>query len=129
MRLTNGDVRKAPREQLPFVEVDGEGNPGLERDHQQLEGGAPRSSTRTSTPRQRAVALAFKSMLEEDLYFGLLFMRWACDDGWAVFEPSLRDMLGKMGGAVAHARHGREERAQVHDGANEDAGNGAKTAV
>lgn len=56
---------------------------------------------------QRAVALAFKSMLEEHLYFGVLYMRWACDDGWAVFEPSLRGMLGTMGvpsllrGAVA----------------------------
>ena len=43
------------------------------------------------------MALAFKSMLEEHLYFGVLFMRWASDEGWTVFEPSLREMLGKMG--------------------------------
>ena len=46
---------------------------------------------------QRAVAVAFRSMLEEHLYFGLLTMRWATDDGWTVFEPTLREMLGNMG--------------------------------
>jgi len=43
------------------------------------------------------VALAFKSMLEEHLYFGILYMRWVTDEGWAVFEPSLRAMLGTYG--------------------------------
>jgi len=73
-----GDVRKAPRTQLPFVDIDGKVIPDLDAG-------------------QRAVALAFKSMLEEHLYFGILFMRWATDDGWTVFEPSLREMLGRMG--------------------------------
>ena len=48
-------------------------------------------------PRQRAIGTAFRTMLEEHLYFGLLYMRWATDDGWTVFEPALRDMLGRMG--------------------------------
>ena len=36
-------------------------------------------------------------MLEEYLYFGVLYMRWTADDGWNVFEPVLREMLGNMG--------------------------------
>jgi glutathione S-transferase len=36
-------------------------------------------------------------MLEEHLYFCVLHMRWGADDGWAVFEPTLKEMLGAMG--------------------------------
>jgi len=92
-----GDVRKAPRTQLPFVDIDGKVIPDSTAIIDYLE------STRTEKLdahldfRESAIALAFKSMLEEHLYFGLLFMRWATDDGWTVFEPSLREMLGKMG--------------------------------
>jgi glutathione S-transferase len=92
-----GDVRKAPRGQLPLVDLDGKVMPDSTAILDRIE------STRTDKldahldARENAVALAFKSMLEEHLYFGLLFMRWATDDGWTVFEPSLREMLGKMG--------------------------------
>jgi hypothetical protein len=47
--------------------------------------------------RQRAIGTADRSMHEEHLYFGILHMRWATDDGWAVFEPALCEMLGRMG--------------------------------
>jgi glutathione S-transferase len=92
-----GDVRKAPRTQLPFVDIDGKVIPDSTAIIDYIE------STRTEKldahldSREGAIALAFKSMLEEHLYFGLLFMRWVTDDGWTVFEPTLREMLGKMG--------------------------------
>jgi glutathione S-transferase len=91
------DVRKAPRSQLPVVDVDGKVIPDSTAIIDHLEGERSDKLDTHLDAGQRAVALAFKSMLEEHLYFGLLFMRWATDDGWSVFEPSLREMLGKMG--------------------------------
>jgi glutathione S-transferase len=94
---TNADVRKAPRQQLPVVEIDGKVVPDSSAIIDELEGKREPKLDAHLDARERAVALAYKSMLEEHLYFGLLYMRWACDDGWAVFEPSLRGMLGTMG--------------------------------
>ncbi len=92
-----GDVRKAPRSQLPFVEIDGKRVTDSSAIVDDLEAARSPKLDAHLDDRQRAVALAFKTMLEEKLYFGLLFMRWATDDGWSVFEPSLRQMLGAMG--------------------------------
>ncbi|HZU84909.1 MAG TPA: glutathione S-transferase family protein, partial [Polyangiaceae bacterium] len=94
---TSSDVRKAPRKQLPVVEIDGKLFPDSSLIIEALEARRPTSMDAHLDARERAAAIAFKSMLEEHLYFGLLFMRWACDDGWAVFEPSLRETLATMG--------------------------------
>ena len=91
------DVRKAPRAQLPFVDIDGQVIADSTAIVDHFEAVRPEKLDAHLDAGQRAVALAFKSMLEEHLYFGLLFMRWATDDGWAVFEPTLREMLGTMG--------------------------------
>jgi glutathione S-transferase len=92
-----GDVRKAPRQQLPVVDIDGKLFPDSTQIILELESRRPEKMDDQLGSKERAVALAFKSMLEEHLYFGLLFMRWTCDDGWTIFEPSLREMLGTMG--------------------------------
>jgi glutathione S-transferase len=91
------DVRKAPRAQLPFVDIDGQVIADSTAIVDHFEAVRPEKLDAHLDAGQRAVALAFKSMLEEHLYFGLLFMRWATDDGWAVFEPTLLEMLGTMG--------------------------------
>jgi glutathione S-transferase len=91
------DVRKAPRKQLPYVDIDGTIVPDSTRIVDELEGGRAEKLDAHLSDREKSVAVAFKSMLEEHLYFGLLFMRWATDDGWAVFEPTLREMLGAYG--------------------------------
>ena len=91
------DVRKAPRKQLPFVDVDGKVIPDSTEIIDHLEGARAEKLDALLDAKQKAVGLAFKSMLEEHLYFGILFMRWATDDGWTVFEPTLREMLGKLG--------------------------------
>jgi glutathione S-transferase len=126
-----GDVRKAPRAQLPYVEVDGKIVPDSTAIVDMLEGERSDKLDARLDDAQRAVGLAFKSMLEEHLYFAVLMMRWATDDGWSVFEPTLREMLGAMGipglvrGLVANAARrqvvgrtrtqgiGRQPRAQV----------------
>jgi glutathione S-transferase len=92
-----GDVRKAPRAQLPVLEIDGKLIPDSTQIIDHLEGLREKKLDAHLDAKQHAVALAFKSMLEEHLYFGILFMRWATDDGWMVFEPVLKEMLGGMG--------------------------------
>ncbi|MGA7122280.1 MAG: glutathione S-transferase family protein [Polyangiaceae bacterium] len=92
-----GDVRKAPRSQLPYVDIDGTVITDSTAIVDHLEGARAEKLDAHLDDKQRAVAIAFKSMLEEHLYFGILFMRWATDDGWSVFEPTLKQMLGGMG--------------------------------
>lgn len=92
-----GDVRKAPRRQLPLVEIDGKLVPDSGNIVDMLEASRAEKLDAHLDARQRATATALRSMLEEYLYFGLLYMRWVTDDGWTVFEPALRDMLGRMG--------------------------------
>jgi glutathione S-transferase len=92
-----GNVRKAPRGQLPVVEIDGKVVSDSTVIIDQLEAARAEKLDARMDPKQRAVAVAFKSMLEEHLYFGMLFMRWATDEGWAVFEVGLRETLGTMG--------------------------------
>jgi glutathione S-transferase len=93
----NADVRKAPRAQLPFVEIDGKRIPDSTAIVDHLEGRRPEKLDAHLDAKERAVGTAFKSMLEEHLYFCMLYMRWATDEGWAVFEPVLREMIGTMG--------------------------------
>jgi glutathione S-transferase len=90
------DVRKAPRKQFPVVDVDGKIIPDSTAivDHFEAQG---EKLDAHLDAKQRAVGQAFKSMLEEHLYFCILYMRWTTDDGWAVFQPALRDMMGAMG--------------------------------
>jgi glutathione S-transferase len=91
------DVRKAPRKQLPLIEIDGKIIPDSTAIVDLLEAGRPEKLDAHLDAKQGAVAQAFKSMLEEHLYFCVLYMRWATDDGWTVFEPTMRGMLGAMG--------------------------------
>jgi glutathione S-transferase len=91
------DVRKAPRTQLPVLEDDGKLIPDSTAILAHLEGKRSEKLDAHLDTKQRAAGLAYKSMLEEHLYFGILFMRWGTDDGWTVFEPVLREMLGAMG--------------------------------
>jgi glutathione S-transferase len=95
--VASGDVRKAPRKQLPFVDVDGKIVPDSAAIVTLLEGKRTDKLDAHLDAAQRAVGVAFRAMLEEHLYFGVLFMRWVTDDGWTVFEPSLREMLGNFG--------------------------------
>ncbi len=91
------DVRKAPRRQLPCAEIDGVVVPDSSEIIETIERARPTRLDAHLDERQRAIALAFKTMLEEQLYFAVLYMRWSTDAGWTVFEPNLREMLGKMG--------------------------------
>ncbi len=91
------DVRKAPRKMLPCVEIDGTIIPDSTEIIEHLEGRAKDKLDAHLSASDAATALAYKTMMEEHLYFGLLYMRWTADDGWAVFEQELRPMLKSFG--------------------------------
>ncbi|MDB4961184.1 MAG: glutathione S-transferase [Myxococcales bacterium] len=93
----SADVRKAPRRQLPCAEIEGVLVPDSTAIIDLIESKRPTKLDGHLDEKQRAVAHAFKAMLEEHLYFGMLHLRWGTEGGWSVFEPNLREMLGKMG--------------------------------
>ena len=91
------DVRKAPRQQLPVLDIDGTVVPDSTAIIELLESKRdPKLDTHLS-PMEHAIGQAFKSMLEEHLYFAILFMRWSVDDGFTVWDPEIRKMLAKGG--------------------------------
>lgn len=49
------------------------------------------------SPRQRATSTALRSMIEEDLYFFVLYMRWFPDPAWREYELVLREIFGRAG--------------------------------
>ncbi|HEY8039453.1 MAG TPA: Tom37 metaxin N-terminal-like domain-containing protein, partial [Polyangiaceae bacterium] len=71
-----GDPRKAPKQKLPYVEHDGKllGDSRFVIDHLESTRGAPLDGR--LGPRERAIAQAYRSMIEEHLYFVILYQRW-----------------------------------------------------
>lgn len=45
------------------------------------------------SPAQQALSRAIQSLLEEDLYFVLVWLRWVDDAGWAHYRPVIRQYL------------------------------------
>lgn len=102
-----GDRRKAPRGKFPYIDDGGT----IVTDstaiiaHCKARYGDPLDAG--ITPRETATGTAFKSMLEEHLYFLTLYLRWQDPRGWAVMEPEVRALAGDVGvpgflrGAVA----------------------------
>jgi glutathione S-transferase len=96
-----GDSRKAPKGKLPFIEIDSHTLcdssdiiDALEAraDHPlgaPLDAGLPASD--------KAVGRAMQSMLEEHFYFVSAWNRWAKDEGWAHYQPVLKDFVKQAG--------------------------------
>lgn len=94
--LKQGDPRKAPKAKLPYVDDDGTIVADstaiiahLSKKHRDLDAGL--------SDRDRAVATAFKAMVEEHLYFTSMYLRWKDERGWAVFAPVFRENLARGG--------------------------------
>jgi glutathione S-transferase len=92
-----GDVRKAPKKKLPYIEHDGRvlGDSTFIIEHLRKSFGDELDAGLTA--KDRAVAASFQAMLEEQLYFVILYQRWQDDRGWETYTPVLRDILGKAG--------------------------------
>jgi hypothetical protein len=101
-----GDPRKGPKQKLPYVDDDGAllGDSRLIIEHLEARRGV--SLDAHLSPKQRAVAAAFQSMLEEHLYFVIVYERWQLDANWQRYLPTMRQILsgavpGPLTGVVA----------------------------
>lgn len=94
--LRSGDARKAPKRKLPFIDDKGQRIADsshiveyLRKTYKDLDAGM--------SVRDRAIATAYKSMLEEHYYFVILTLRWVDDRGFVVLKPMLIDTVKKAG--------------------------------
>lgn len=120
-----GDVRKAPKGKLPFIEDDGEriADSTLIRWHLEKKHGI--DFDRALTREQRAVAWAFEKMLEDHLYWAAVHARWVDNANFAkgparffaalpaLIRPAvvfaIRRSVAKRLEAHGMGRHGRAE--------------------
>lgn len=79
-----GDVFKAPKGKLPWIEDDGVVVADSSFIIEHLEARYRVGLDGTLSPRQRGQALALQRLMEENLYWALLHTRWIDDAGWAL---------------------------------------------
>ncbi len=96
-----GDSRKAPKGKLPYIDIDGQTICDSTDIIDILEAradhplGAPIDAGLSAT--DKAVGRAMQSMLEEHFYFVSASNRWAKDEGWAQYQPVLKDFVRQVG--------------------------------
>jgi len=80
--VNSGDVSKAPKRKLPYIDDDGTlvADTSFIIEHLKARYGDPLDAA--LSPQQRAVATAFQRLFEENLYWALVQTRWADDAGW-----------------------------------------------
>mgnify|MGYP000656189514 CR=1 FL=1 len=103
------DLASAPKGKAPFVDLDGERIGDSELVLRALERRHGIDLDRDLGPGKRAVAHAFRVMLEERTYFALLHERWIEERNW----PLVRDgYLGDLPAPVQDAMALLEQRAE-----------------
>lgn len=76
------DLQKSPKGKLPFIEDDGQllGDSTFIIEHLKAKYGNPLDAH--LSPAERATALAFQRLMEENLYWAVLYTRWIEPEGW-----------------------------------------------
>ena len=94
--LLAGDSRKAPKGKLPYIDDGGRTIADssfiiehLRKTYKDLDVGL--------SARDRALATAVKSMMEEHFYFVMLVARWVDERGWKVISPAFGQTIKKSG--------------------------------
>lgn len=80
--VNSGDVLRAPKGKLPFIDDGGTRLADTCFIIEYLKGRYGDPLDASLTPAQRAVATAFQRLLEEDLYWAVVHTRWVEDAGW-----------------------------------------------
>lgn len=86
--VNSGDVFKAPKKKLPYIDDGGTrvADSSFIIDHLKARHGDPLDGG-LSEP-ERAVATAFQRLFEENLYWAVVYTRWIDDAGWAQTRPA-----------------------------------------
>jgi glutathione S-transferase len=127
------DPRKAPLGKLPYIVDDGKviADSSCIIEHLQRTHGVKLDEGLSET--QRALAHAFHRMLDEHLYWCIVYARWVEDSGWRVIKPIffaplpalLRPLIARVArrGTLAQLRGhglGRHNRDEVYHRAAQD---------
>jgi glutathione S-transferase len=80
--VNSGDVLKAPKGKLPWIDDDGKRVADTSLIIEYLKGRYGDPLDAALSPEQGAVATAFQRLLEEDLYWAVVQTRWVEDAGW-----------------------------------------------
>ncbi len=80
--IETGDPRGAPKQKLPFIEVDAQQIPDSEQIRSLIETAADLGFDEGLTERQRGISRAIIRMVEEHVYFAIVADRWGEDDNW-----------------------------------------------
>ena len=82
--VNSGNVMKAPKGKLPYIDDDGTivADTTFIIDYLKRRHGDPLDAS--LSPMDRALATAFQRLLEENLYWAIVHSRWAQVDGWAL---------------------------------------------
>jgi glutathione S-transferase len=85
---SNADVRKAPKKKLPYIQ-DGNttiADSGFVIDYLKQTYGDPLDHS--LSPSDQAISLAFRRLIEENLYWAVVYSRWIEADSWAVVRKA-----------------------------------------
>jgi len=80
--VNSGDVLKAPKRKLPYIDDDGTLVADTSFIIEHLKARYGDALDAALSPQQRAVATAFQRLFEENLYWAVVQTRWAEDAGW-----------------------------------------------
>ena len=86
--VNSGDVLKAPKRKLPYIDDDGTivADTSFIVDYLKQRYGDPLDAH--LTPLERAEATAFQRLFEENLYWAVVHTRWVDEAGWALTAPA-----------------------------------------
>ncbi len=86
--VNDGNIMKAPKGKLPYVDDDGTlvADSSFIIEHLKQRYGDPLDAS--LSPLQRAQATALQRLLEENLYWAVVYTRWVQPAGWALTGPA-----------------------------------------
>lgn len=110
------ELHKAPKGKLPWIDDDGTAvaDSGLVIDYLKRKYGDPLDAG--LNPEQHALALAIVRLIEEHLYWAVLYDRWITPQGWAMTRPAFFGTLPRPLRAIVPlvARRGIRAELQGH---------------
>lgn len=112
--VNDSDVRKAPKHKLPVIQDDSRkvADSGFIVEYLKATYGDP-LDTRLS-PAEKGVALAMRRLMEEHLYWCLLYVRWQIDAHWPAMREAFFSFLpALLRSTVANAAR-KQVQAELH---------------